>query len=84
MRPEDVRQYLERRPFQPLRLTLTDGRTYDVYHPDLLMVGRSSLTIGLPRPGDSRPVYDRIVTVSLLHVMQVEATETPAQDPQST
>jgi len=80
MRPEDIREFLQRRPFQPFRITLTDGRTYDVRHPELAMVGRSTMAIGLPAPSDPSPVYDRLVTVSLLHVMLVEpqtAHETP-------
>jgi len=75
MRTEDISEYVKRLPFQPFRLTLTDGRTYEVHHPELAMVGRSTVAIGLPRPGDPEPVYDRLVTVSLLHVMQVEALE---------
>jgi hypothetical protein len=75
MRPEDIRGFLQRRPFQPFRLTLTDGRTYDVRHPELAMVGRSTVAIGVPAPNDPDPVYDRLVTVSLLHVMQLEPCE---------
>jgi hypothetical protein len=76
MRPEDVRAFLQQQPFQPFRLTLTDGRTYEVRHPELAMVGRSSMIIGLPAPGDPEPVYDRSVTVSLLHIMQMQPCET--------
>ena len=75
MRPEDIRQFLLRRPFQPFRLTLTDGRTYDIRHPELAMVGRSTVAIGVPAPEESEPVYDRLVTVSLLHIMQAEPCE---------
>ena len=78
MRPDDIREFLRRRPFQPFRLTLTDGRNYEVRHPDLAMVGRSTVAIGLPIPNDPDPVYDRLVTVSLLHVMQIEPVETAA------
>ncbi len=75
MRPEDIRESLKRRPFQPFRVTLTDGRTYDVRHPEMAMVGRSSVVIGLPPPGDGEPIFDRLVTVSLLDIMQVEPQE---------
>jgi len=61
MRPEDIRDFLQRRPFQPVPITLTDGRTYDVRHPELAMVGRSTVVIGLPAPGAPSPVYDRFV-----------------------
>ena len=36
------------------------------------MVGRRGAAIGLARPGEPEPVYDRLVTVSLLHIMQME------------
>jgi hypothetical protein len=75
MQPEDIRGFLQHKPFQPFRLTLTDGRTYEIRHPELAMVGRSSVAVGVPAPGDPNPVYDHLVTVSLLHVMQVEPME---------
>jgi hypothetical protein len=78
MRPEDVREFLKRQPFQPFRLTLTDSRTYDVMHPELAMVGRSTVSVGVPRPGDPEPVYDRLVMISLLHIIQIEPLESIA------
>jgi hypothetical protein len=75
MRSEDIREFLQRKPFQPFRLTLTDGRTYEIRHPELAMVGRSSVAIGVPAPNDPNPVYDRLVTISLLHIMQIEPSE---------
>ncbi len=75
MRPEDIRDFLQHKPFHPFRITLTDGREYEVRHPELAMVGRSAVAIGLPAPEDPRPIYDRLVPVSLLHIMQVEPSE---------
>lgn len=72
MRPEDLLNHLRKRPFQPFRVTLTDGRTYDIPHPELAMVGRSSVAIGQMRAQEEEPIYDRMVTVSLLHIMQIE------------
>jgi hypothetical protein len=72
MRPEDVRQFLRQEPFRAFRVTLTDGRTYDVRHPELVALGRSSLVIGFPRPDDPLPAYDDYIVVSLLHVMQLQ------------
>ena len=41
----------------------------------MAMVGRSIVPIGVPAPNDPGPVFDRLVTVSLLHIMQVEPSE---------
>ncbi len=72
MRPQHILEHLRVQPFQPFRLTLTDGRTYDVVHPELAMVGHSVVIIGVPRPRAAEPVFDRAVTVALLHIMQIE------------
>ena len=76
MRPEDIRQFLRQEPFRPFRLTLTDGRTYDIRHPELVAIGRSSLFIGFPRQDDPEPVYDDYLIVSLLHIMQAQPVDT--------
>jgi hypothetical protein len=72
MRSEDIQQLVRREPFKPFRITLTDGRTFEVRHPEMAMVGRSTVAIGLPANGNEETIYDRLVTVDLLHIMQTE------------
>jgi hypothetical protein len=72
MRASDVEEFVRRRPFQPFRITLTDGRTCDVVHPEMAMVGHRTVALGLPRPNGPELIYDRLVTVSFLHIMQIE------------
>ena len=81
MRPEGVREFLRRQPFRPFRLTLTDGRTYDVMHPELAMVGRSWVQVGLARPGDPENIAERLISVSLLDIMQIEPLESVVPPP---
>ena len=81
MRPEDVLEFLRRRPFRPFRLTLRDGRTYDVMHPELAIVGRSSVEVGLARPEDPDNIAERLISVSLLHIMQIEPLESVVPPP---
>jgi hypothetical protein len=40
------------------------------------MAGRRSAVIGLPVPGDPDRLFDRSVTVDLLHIVQIEPLET--------
>ena len=72
MQANNFLHFLRTRPFRPFRLTLTDGRTYTIQHPELMMVGRSTLEIGIPTPDLPPAVFDHRITISLLHVMQVE------------
>ena len=72
MRPDDIRELLLRHPFEPFRICLVDGTTYDVRHPDLIAVGRSVLEVGYPAARLAVPLWDREVLVALLHITRVE------------
>ena len=72
VRPEDLHEYLRQRPFRPFRITLTDGRTFDVRHHELIMVGCTSVDIGIPSHRHLDPTYERVVSAPLSHVAQIE------------
>jgi hypothetical protein len=71
MRPEEINELLKQRPFRPLRIHMTDGRQFDIYHPDRVLVLRSRVDIGVPAAADS-DILDRVEHCSLLHVVRVE------------
>jgi hypothetical protein len=77
MRPDDLLRFIRKQPFEPFRMMLTDGRTYEIKHPDLAMVGRSSVVVGVPtiQRDPDQLIADRMVTVSLLHIMELEPIE---------
>ena len=80
LRPEDIQQRLRQQPFQPFRIICTEGLRYEIQHPDLVLIGARSLTIGFAtetRPG----IYDRIIPVALIHVVAIE--EIPSKVAQS-
>jgi hypothetical protein len=75
MRSEDLLYHLHRQPFRRFRLILTDGRTYEVRHPEMAMVGRSTVAVGLARPRDPEPIFDRLVNIPLVDVLRIEPAE---------
>lgn len=75
-RAEDIQDRLRERPFCPVRLIASEGRRYDIYHPDLVLVGQRDLTIGYPGP-DNPTIYDRVVRVAIVHLVGLE--DLPAQ-----
>jgi hypothetical protein len=76
----DLQEAARRQPFQPFRLVLTTGESYEIRHRDLIMVGRRSLIIGIP--SDAAPtVYDRTIKVDNLHVVSVEELPVPSAKP---
>jgi hypothetical protein len=76
MTPEEVAAALRRQPFVTFRITLAEGNTYEVRHPELCMVGRRSAIIGITTRDDPDRLFERSVDVDLLHIVKLEPLET--------
>lgn len=74
MHPETLAQELEREPFIPLRLYLSDGRTVDVQNPGLCYIARLALYQFKPG-GSHRTLAEDLDVVSLRHIVSVETRE---------
>jgi len=48
---------------------MTDGQTYDIMHPDAVLVLRSRAIIGL-RPDPSTTIPDRSEQIALIHIVR--------------
>ena len=76
MSPEALRQELRRQPFVPLRVYLTDGKVYEVRHPEMVLLSQREAYIGKEStPGSGIAVECDLV--SLLHVVRVEPVFPP-------
>ena len=71
MTHEELHEAARRQPFEPFRVILTTGATYDIRHPDLILVGRRSASIGMTNEPNGT-AYDRTLKVDLLHVVGIE------------
>ena len=76
--PDDVQTRLRERPFTPMRLVTTTGEKYDIYHPDLVLVARHFLVVGLPGT-KNQSVADQVTRVALVHV--AELRDLPVSSP---
>jgi len=73
MTHEEFREYLYREPFQPFRVLLKDGRSFEIVHPNLGLAAEAQLIIGIPAPNDPNPIfYDRTKWVRWSDVDKVE------------
>jgi hypothetical protein len=83
MRREELIEVIHTAPFRPFRLYLSDGRTFDIRHPEMLMVGRHSASVGVQenggpeQTGQAYPQIDRFALVDLLHVTGIEQMSPP-------
>jgi hypothetical protein len=74
--PEELKEFARKQPFEPFRVILTTGDSYDIPHPDLIMVGRRSAIIGVSNEPKGT-YYGRTIKVDLLHVVGVEELPVP-------
>lgn len=79
---EDIQARLREKPFSPLRFVTTTGQTYDVYHPDLVLVGRRDIQIGFPT-ADNPTVYDQVTRVALVHLTEMQDLPSTPSAPKS-
>ncbi len=61
-----VKQY----PFEPFRIHLSDGKAYDVRHPEQIMVGRRASHVGIG--GNAEGPFQRVAIVSNIHITRIK------------
>ena len=66
MNPETIAEMLLDRPFQPFEIHVSDGRSFEIRHPELAVVSRDHVYIGIPSktPG----VADRSHLLSIRNI----------------
>jgi len=68
MSPENIREWLNRRPFEPFVLRLSSSESHEVRHPENVMVLKTRVVVGYPES-------DRAVHCALIHINAVEALQ---------
>ena len=79
MTVQTFRELLSARPFVPFRLVMSSGQTYEVRHPEMAMLTRTSILVGIDETDEGVPAEFKIC--SLLHVTAVEPSSTTASEP---
>ena len=79
MTVQDFRELLTQRPFIPFRLVMSSGQSYDVRHPEMAWLTRTSILVGLDQADDGVPAAFKIC--SLLHVTAIEPLNSSASGP---
>jgi hypothetical protein len=70
MNLQTFRELMAQRPFKPFRLVMSSGPSYEVRHPEMAMLTRTSMLVGTDVKEDGVPAEFKIC--SLLHVATVE------------
>lgn len=66
MRLEDLVSFTQATPFAPFRIQMNSGKIFDIRHPEMIKIGRTTSLI-FTYTGDRDPVHERFDMVS--HVL---------------
>lgn len=74
MRAEDLLYWIRAVPFVPFRIRLNSGRTFDIRHPEMARVGRSSVIL-FSFSGEPTGPHETAEMIGLLLIESVEPLE---------
>jgi len=66
----DLLKHVRKVPFVPFRLMTSSGQAFDIFHPELIMVGTRDVTIGLPSAKNPN-IYDDQIWVAMMHITSI-------------
>lgn len=74
--PEEILDRLKKQPFVPVRIKVASGEEFDIYHPDLVLVGRQDIVIG--NASKRNPAtFDMVTRVAIMHMTMLEDLPAP-------
>ncbi len=68
MNIETIREWLNRRPFEPFEVRLSNGEAYQVRHPEVVALGKNRIAV-------ADPESDRFVHIALIHINSIQALQ---------
>lgn len=70
MTPGEILVDLRRQPFEPFRLVMSDGATYEVRHPDQCLVLSTAVIVGLTSQPEQQ-WFDRYEKLDCRHISRI-------------
>jgi hypothetical protein len=80
MTADTFREILRRMPFEPFRVVMSSGESYNVMHPEMALVSARALILALADP--TQPEGEQLAFCSYLHLAHVAVlrpSEAPAR-----
>jgi hypothetical protein len=76
-----LKRFAERRPFLPFRIHMASNRTFEIRHPELIEVGKTSAVVYRVAQDALTPASYRADEISLVLIESVEQNVDAHQDP---
>ncbi|MBX3442436.1 MAG: hypothetical protein KF774_08510 [Planctomyces sp.] len=75
MTSQQILNYVAAEPFRPFRISMASGRTFDIRHPEMVKIGRTTVTIYTALSDDPDTAREREHEVSVILVESLEPLE---------
>ena len=72
MRPDALNDLLKKQPFQPFRMFLSHGKSFEVRHPELAVMGKNLMFLGHPVAETPEPLFERFGLIDLIHINRID------------
>jgi len=69
MRAENLQKILRHQPFKPFRIYMSDGSSYDIKHPEVALLTRHTLEVGID---EKDGIPDHTIRCDIIHITRVE------------
>ncbi len=76
--PKEVMSIVFAEPFQPFRINMASGKTYEIRHPEVIQMGKSSLTLFTPLLEGEQESNELWKRISLMLIESIEPLDVPA------
>lgn len=71
--PLEIQKAVHKQPFEPFRLHLSNGSSYEIPHPDFILVTRTAVYVAMDTGEDDVPA--KSVICSPLHITHLEQVD---------
>lgn len=68
---ESIRGRMKGQPFTPVRIVTSSGESYEVHHPDMVLIGERDIHIGISSKKNPS-IYSQVSRVALMHITALE------------
>ena len=77
MNYKEVMTHVTAEPFRPFRIHTVSGRSFEIKHPEVVQVGKTTLTISIPLTDDIPDAEGLWYKLSLMLIESIEPLDAP-------
>ena len=67
-----IANYVDAEPFRPFRINMASGKAYEIRHPEMVQVGRTTMTVFTWMSDDDEEVKEHEQGLSLVLIESIE------------